>query len=184
MFSFNSIPPTPPTPPEYQTRRLASPENEEEEVFYSYYNLQCVTTDIDEWTDRAHRENINIRPQLDKIQRIVDDMPQIHALDYSFSNGIILVYQNKMRRFYLCEIIREFTLQKINRAYESGKSIYAHKPDKLAKVEQCFNWIMKKFPPEISILLDPIHYEGIVRKLNFQCTKVLFELNKMVTDFK
>lgn len=154
-----------------------------ENLFYSLPNLHHVNDNIRRWSDRAQEAGANIQPTLQKIEEIKENMPSLNVYPgerrkNEFRNGIILIYQNKMRRYYLCELIRECTFFAINKLLQDANTKFIPNSTKLIQAKTTHHWLMKQLPAPVPILRKPDEYEDLYLNMENECDNILDEIDR------
>lgn len=152
------------------------------EPFFSFRRLKQVDLEIMNWVAKAFFQRVPIDEPLNEIGRIINDMPELVHPERDFRTAIPLIYQNKMRRLYLCEIIRKYTRTLILRNYEQNLSIFSGNLEKLNKVEANKTKLLSLIPPEVDVLYMPHVYELILRTMNDDCGRILRKMDRMRED--
>lgn len=154
--------------------------NIDEEPFYSLSNLHHVNDNIRVWTEKAKTAGTDIHLILARIQEIKNNMPSLNRFPVNdWRNGIVLIYQNKMRRYYLCEIIRQVTLHLILKLLDDVTTQYCHKPRLENRGAECFNWLLKRLPKPVGVMHPPVVYEQLFLDMEHQCNYLIHEIDKM-----
>jgi hypothetical protein len=146
---------------------------------FSYQYLREAVYDIKSWSIKARERGIDITEQLKKIKQIVDDMPPFTYPENNFKTEVILIYQNKMHRYYLCEIIREYTKKMIEKLHDDGNKHCALNQHKLRVLNHSVNWLKEKLFPPVSILYNPVNYEVIALDMQQNSNDVVSQIDNV-----
>ena len=151
-----------------------------EDPFYSMFHLYHVNGNIESWSRKARDVGADIHSTLQKIQEIKDNMPSLnHFPAGDWRNSIVLIYQNKMRRYYLCELIRECTLQAVHRLLHDAKILHPRNLRIQTLAKDCHKWLMERVPVPVDVLHYPREYEQLYLNMEDRCNFLLYKIEEM-----
>lgn len=149
------------------------------ELFYSQRHLNYIKPILCDWLNKAHLNNIDIIKERRDYNKIIADKPLIKRSENDFTMAIILIYQNKMLRYYLCQIIRKVTLEIINKQCELYKLQAGSDFSKWKEINQRKKDLQDQTPPEVDLFFMPHVYHFIALKMDCTCTRILKDLAKI-----
>jgi hypothetical protein len=155
------------------------------EPSFSCQHLRETIYNIKTWAKKAEEDHIDISTQLNKIKYIVDNMPEITHPENSFPTEVVLIYQNKMHRYYLCEIVRDYTLKIIEKFKTEGLKKFnaSYKSTKNEQRKNCVLqshlWLLRRLPEPVTILREPREYDILTIEMIDSCNSLLFKIDEM-----
>lgn len=153
-----------------------------------------ITEDLNKWTRKSAKHSIEILDLKDHLEEINQNQPKLKNSSLDFNVEIVLIYQNKMRRYLLCEMIRRYMVRYIENLYQGARhhfegqlaeSNHRHHyqkekiQSKLNLVDQCHRFLLKQVPAEVTLLLVPEEYEEKVEEMKHQYRFIKAKANEM-----
>lgn len=158
------------------------------------FRFQNVNLDLKKWSEKSFKHNVNIIDLEKQLNEIDRDQPILKRNSLDFVVEIVLIYQNKMRCYFLCEIIRRNMLKYIEDLYALGKEHFERQlseldeddknrrqkiHSKLNLVNQCHQFLVSLVPAQVSVLLPPEEYEENVELMKNSFRLIKMEAGKM-----
>ncbi len=149
----------------------------------SFSMLTAINELILKWTLKANQEGIILTEILAKISKLEEDMPDLRDCEDKekvLGVGVILIHQNKMRRYYLIQLIHHYICESVLRVANEAEKKFANQPEKLALSRQSKKWLLNSIPDTtVNLLQLPITYTEELNKMMQIAHFVLTKLEEM-----